>query len=338
MKQRLAELLVCPLCAGSLNLQATASEGTEIMEGRLACQSCGKAYPIVRGIPRLLPDTFSDEQRATAEAFGYEWTHFSHIDDTYENEFLDWVHPVQKDYFAGKLILDGGCGKGRHTALAAAFGASDVVGIDISDAVEAAFANTRHLPNAHIVQADIYHVPLRPVFDYAYSIGVLHHLPDPKAGFLSLVRCLKTKGRMSAWVYGAEGNWWITHLVSPVRTVVTSRLPPAVTKALSFAIALPMQAALKLIYRPVNQRLPGLKRLLFYNDYLYSISGFSFRENYSTVFDHLVAPTAFYISREEFSEWMTEASLSDVTITWRNRNSWRGTGVAPAWESATARR
>jgi hypothetical protein len=99
-----------------------------------------------------------------------------------------------------------------------------------------------------------------------------------------------------------------------------------------------MQAALKLIYRPVNQRLPGLKRLLFYNDYLYSISGFSFRENYSTVFDHLVAPTAFYISREEFSEWMTEAALSDVTITWRNRNSWRGTGVAPAWESATAGR
>src|ERR1700675_5086243 len=107
MKQRLVELLVCPLCAGSLNLQATASEGKEIMEGRLACQSCGKNYAIVRGVPRLLPDTFSDEQRATAEAFGYEWTHFSHIDDTYENEFLDWVHPVRKDYFARKLILDG---------------------------------------------------------------------------------------------------------------------------------------------------------------------------------------------------------------------------------------
>jgi hypothetical protein len=91
-----------------------------------------------------------------------------------------------------------------------------------------------------------------------------------------------------------------------------------------------MQAALKVVYRPVNQHLPGLKRLLFYNDYLYSISGFSFRENYSTVFDHLVAPTAFYISRPDFARWFEDAALQGVDISWRNRNSWRGTGVTAA--------
>jgi SAM-dependent methyltransferase len=281
-------------------------------------------------VPRLLPESFSKEQEATAAAFGYEWTHFTEIEDTYEQEFLDWIHPVGKDFFPGKLVLDGGCGKGRHVALSAAFGAADVIGIDVSDAVDAAFPNTRHLPNAHIVQADIYNVPLRPIFSYAYSIGVLHHLPDPKAGFLSLVRRLKPGARMSAWVYGEEGNWWITHLVSPVREVVTSRLPPAITKALAFMIAVPMQLALKLLYRPINQHLPGLKRFLFYNDYLYSISGFSFRENYSTVFDHLIAPTAFYISREQFASWFEEANLTEVNITWRNRNSWRGTGLVRA--------
>jgi uncharacterized protein YbaR (Trm112 family) len=106
MKQRLVDFLVCPLCASALRLQATALDGQEIMEGRLTCEGCRKEYPVVRGIPRLLPDTFSDEQRATAEAFGYEWTHFSHIDDTYENDFLDWVNPITKDYCAGKLSLD----------------------------------------------------------------------------------------------------------------------------------------------------------------------------------------------------------------------------------------
>jgi SAM-dependent methyltransferase len=327
MKHRLVEYLVCPICAGELDLRAGAMEGAEIMSGGLDCAGCSRQYPIVRGVPRLLPETFSEEQRATADAFGYEWTHFSDLEDTYEGEFLDWIHPIGKDFFAGKLVLDGGCGKGRHVALSAAFGAAEVMGIDISDAVDAAFANTRHLPNAHIIQADIYHVPLKPVFQYAYSIGVLHHLPEPKAGFLSLVRRLEPGGRISAWVYGQEGNWWITHLVSPLRTVVTSRLPRAMTKAIAFAIAVPMQAKLRLIYRPINQRVPRLKRLLFYNDYFYSISGFSFRENYSTVFDHLVAPTAFYISRPEFEDWFREAALSGVNITWRNRNSWRGTGV-----------
>lgn len=322
------EFIVCPVCASALDLRPRRMEDDEIMEGELDCGKCGRTYPVVRGVPRLLPEKFSDEQRATAAAFGYEWTHFNELEDTYEKEFLDWIDPVGKEFFPGKTVLDGGCGKGRHVALAAAFGAADVIGIDISDAVEAAFPNTRHLPNAHIVQADIYNPPLRPVFTYAYSIGVLHHLPDPKGGFLSLVRQLKPGARISAWVYGAEGNWWITHLVSPVRTVVTSRLPPQITKGIAFLIAVPMQAALKLVYRPVNERLPGLKKFLFYNDYLYSISSFSFRENYSTVFDHLIAPTAFYIGREEFMEWFREAGLKDVVVTWRNRNSWRGMGTA----------
>jgi uncharacterized protein YbaR (Trm112 family)/ubiquinone/menaquinone biosynthesis C-methylase UbiE len=330
MKLRLLDYIICPICAGPFDLRKDKLEVEEIMEGELLCRSCGKSYPIRRGVPRLLPESFSKEQEATAAAFGYEWTHFTEIEDTYEQEFLDWIHPVGKDFFPGKLVLDGGCGKGRHVALSAAFGAADVIGIDVSDAVDAAFPNTRHLPNAHIVQADIYNVPLRPIFGYAYSIGVLHHLPDPKAGFLSLVRRLKPGARMSAWVYGEEGNWWITHLVSPVREVVTSRLPPVITKALAFLIAVPMQLTLKLLYRPINQHFLGLKRFLFYNDYLYSISGFSFRENYSTVFDHLIAPTAFYISREQFASWFEEANLTEVNITWRNRNSWRGTGIVRA--------
>jgi hypothetical protein len=111
--------------------------------------------------------------------------------------------------------------------------------------------------------------------------------------------------------------------------VITARVPLALTNALSFLISVPMQLALRWIYRPINRKLPSLKGLLFYNDYLYSISGFSFRENYSTVFDHLVAPTAFYISRPEFSQWFQEAGLSAVEISWRNKNSWRGTGIVP---------
>jgi SAM-dependent methyltransferase len=329
MKTRLLNYLACPACASPFDLEVDRSEGEEIIEGVLRCQACDVSYGIVRGVPRLLHGEISQEQRATADAFGYEWTHFTHIDDTYDAEFLDWIQPVGKEFFLGKLVLDGGCGKGRHAALSSAFGAADVVGVDISDAVEAAFANTRHLPNVHIVQTNIYRLPLRAAFDYAYSIGVLHHLPDPKEGFFSLVRQLKPGGRISAWVYGEEGNWWITHLLTPVRTRITARAPRALTNALSFLIAVPMQLALRWIYRPINRELPSLKRFLFYNDYLYSISGFSFRENYSTVFDHLVAPTAFYINRPDFSRWFQEAGLSAVEISWRNRNSWRGTGVVP---------
>jgi hypothetical protein len=42
-----------------------------------------------------------------------------------------------------------------------------------------------------------------------------------------------------------------------------------------------------------------------------------------------VAPTAFYISREEFAEWWSEIGASEVEIGWHNRNSWRGFGKLP---------
>jgi len=44
------------------------------------------------------------------------------------------------------------------------------------------------------------------------------------------------------------------------------------------------------------------------------------------VFDHLVAPTAFYIPREEFEAWWRELGVTDARVTWHNKNSWRGFG------------
>jgi hypothetical protein len=59
----------------------------------------------------------------------------------------------------------------------------------------------------------------------AYSIGVIHHLPVPKSGFLALCSHVKPGGRVAAWVYGKEGNLWIEKLVDPIRKNITSRLP-----------------------------------------------------------------------------------------------------------------
>ncbi|HLC44644.1 MAG TPA: class I SAM-dependent methyltransferase [Patescibacteria group bacterium] len=304
-------------------------DGTEIITGSLQCVACTAEYQILRGVPRMISGPLSYDKQATAEAFGYEWTHFSELEPTYRNQFLDWIKPTTPGFFRDKVILDAGCGKGRHAYLASQFGALDVIGIDLSGAVEAAFANTRVLPNVHIVQADIFRLPFRAPFDFIYSIGVIHHLPDPRLGFLALFRHLKTQGRISVWVYGKEGNWWIEKIANPIRVNITSKLPKSLTKLLAFFIALPLQFGLAAVYRPVNELgyLQGLRRYLFYNDYLYSISRFSFRENMSIIFDHMVAPTAFYISRGEIGEWFEEAGLAQVAITQRNRNSWRGTGV-----------
>jgi SAM-dependent methyltransferase len=299
------------------------------MEGELRCLSCHTSFPITAGIPRFANlEEVETDKAATAAGFGWQWQHFTQEDSRYSDQFLGWIAPVTPDFFRDKLVLEGGCGKGRHTQLAARWGARDVVGIDLSVAVETAFAATRELDNVHIIQADIYRLPLVRAFDYAFSVGVLHHLPDPRAGFLSLASKVKLGGQISAWVYGAENNEWLTRWVNPVREKLTSRMNKRSLLQLSKIPAACLYLATKLVYGPLNSSAGGssIARHLFYNEYLKAIAPFGWREQHTIVFDHLVAPTAFYLSREEFESWWRDLGASDVTIEWHNQNSWRGIG------------
>ena len=223
-------------------------------------------------------------------------------------------------------MLEGGCGKGRHTTLAAEWGAKEVVGIDLSAAVETAFQATRELPNAHVVQADIFKLPFKRAFDYAFSVGVLHHTPDPKKAFVSLASKVKTGGAISAWIYGAENNEWIINYISPMRERFTSRMSQPTLYQLSKLPTLGVFLATKLLYKPLNKTARPVAEKLFYNDYLYYISRFGWREQHNIVFDHLVAPTAFYISKEEFEDWWRDVKAQNVEIIHHNQNSWCGFG------------
>ena len=330
MKEKLLSYLACPACNGPLQLSVERVEEQEIMEGALRCDFCANSFPITHGIPRFADlDRVESDKRATAAGFGWQWQHFTQEDARYAEQFLGWIKPVTPEFFRDQVVLEGGCGKGRHTQLAARWNARDVVGIDLSVAVETAFAATRSLPNAHIVQADIFRLPFARKFDYAFSVGVLHHLPDPRAGFVSLASKVKPGGHLSAWIYGAENNDWITRFVNPVRERVTSRIDRGALLQLSKIPAAFLYLATKLVYGPLNRNGSALGQHLFYNDYLSAIAPFGWREQHTIVFDHLVAPTAFYISRDEFAAWWRDIGARDVTITWHNKNSWCGFGAIP---------
>jgi SAM-dependent methyltransferase len=332
VKERLLQFLACPLCHASLDIQTRRRDDEEILEAHLECSACHRGYPVHGGVPRLLPPEVSPEKRETASAFGWEWTNYVEMHREYEEQFLDWIYPLQPQFFANKLVLDAGCGIGRHAYYAARYGAREVIGMDLSAAVDTSFRNFGRLPNAHVVQGDIYHPPLLRTadgggFDFTYSIGVLHHLPNPKAGFESLLRFVRPGGTIFAWVYGHENNGVVHHFIDPLRRSITSRLPHAAVNALAAPLAVLLQATVKGLYRPLKgTRLFGH---LPSHEYLYSLSRFSFRQNQSIVFDHLVAPTAYYLRKPEFESWFVDNELEHIEISWRNENSWRGRGQLP---------
>lgn len=334
MKESLLQYLACPACAGELSLESAERANNEIIGGELCCESCSKRFAVRDGIPRFADLASDDVQRETAENFGQQWLEFDHVQQHHEQQFLDWIAPVTPEFVSGKTVVEGGCGKGRHTRLIGEWGAKAVIGVDLSVAVEAAYQNTKDLPNVHIIQADIYQLPLKKTFDYAFSVGVLHHLPNPRAGFASLVKKLRSGGAISAWVYGLENNEWIVNFINPLREQFTSKLPMRVLYWLSYLPTLILWLPLKLIYQPLANT--SLKRVLFYADYLCYIARFPFREIHNIVHDHLTAPVAFYVSRAEFAEWFKDADAERVELHWHNSNSWRGLGFVKAQPKAEA--
>lgn len=323
MKPELIKHLICIHCKNSLKLTVF-KEDSEVIDGILICKKCGEKYLIIEGVPRMLPKELAKEMIKTAKGFGYEWKEFSEIHQEYESQFLDWIHPVKKEFFKNKLVLDAGCGTGRHAYFAEKYGAT-VIGIDLSEAVDVAYKNTKNLKNTHIVQADIYNLPFsEEYFDYVYSIGVLHHLPRPQDGFNALVKHTSKKGAISAWVYGRENNT-LLKIADPIRKFLFSHLPLQVNYLLAHIFVISMFPVMK-TYNFIDRstRNEKLKKMLPQFNFLVYLSKLNFKIVHSIIFDQILAPIANYYTKEEFEKWFKDAKLKNIVISWRNKNSWRG--------------
>ena len=323
MKRSLLECLACPDCGADI----LGDFEEELETGELACSGCARTFPVVMGVPTMLPTDGNLLAVRVAGEFAEQWKRYDEQREEYRPQLLDWLSPVKPEFFQGKTILDGGCGKGRHLRIVGESGGARVVGVDLGEAAYVARQATRHLPNVEVVRGDLLRLPFKPgYFDYAYSVGVLHHLPDPRGGFESICSKVRTDGHVSAWVYGYENNEWIVNWVTPFRERVSNRLPRAVLKNLSWLLAWGVKLVSKGVYQPWHRLFPTTP--LFYRDYLLYIADMPHREIETIVYDQLNPMIAFYLRRAEFEQWFE--SLEDVKIGWHNQNSWRGFARKPA--------
>jgi SAM-dependent methyltransferase len=216
MNRDLLSLVRCPHCRGDLGIAGDPPRA-------LACRSCAKRVPIVRGIPRLAGDSYS-------ASFGRQWNRYD-VARPEEDEatFRVKTGMAPRD-LAGRLVLDAGCGGGRYARLVGAHGAR-VLAVDLSTAVEKAAALCARLPDVLITQADLLDLPIAEgAFDLFYSIGVLHHTPDPRRAFGQIARRVKPGGRLAVWLYRrntAPQEWINTGIRG-----LTTHLPPRVLEPL----------------------------------------------------------------------------------------------------------
>jgi SAM-dependent methyltransferase len=222
MKFTALQFLVCPGCQSELELRARFQEGPEIVEGSLTCRGCGMDYPILRGVPRFV------RAGAYAESFGFQWKWFRTVQldssngTTESEQTLAETTGWTKEDYNGRLVLDAGVGAGRFAEIVARYG-GEVVGIDLTTAVDAAYLNIGCHERVHLIQADIFAMPFRDeTFDKAYSIGVLHHTPEPRAAFERVAAAVKKDGGLAVYLYSGHG---LAHHFPDLIRRVTTRLP-----------------------------------------------------------------------------------------------------------------
>ena len=246
MKLSALDVLRCPACRATLEPTVAEKSGDEVITGSLRCVACAVSFPVLKGVPRFVAsDSYAD-------AFSFEW-------NVHRTTQLDSAtgRTDSVDRFAqslgslpelnGKLVLDIGCGTGRFAEIALDNGAT-VVGVDLSLAVDAAYKNIGAHPRMHIVQADVFKLPLAlDAFDVIYSLGVLHHTPDCRKAFERLPPHLKPGGRVVITVYTDRNKYYC------MSTNFWRRWTPKLPKGLLYALC---HVAIPLYYL---YKVPGLR-------------------------------------------------------------------------------
>lgn len=97
-------------------------------------------------------------------------------------------------FVGGRKVLDAACGTAYGTAMLAAAGASEVVGVDVAeDVVERARASAP--PATRFEIADLYHLPFaNGEFDLVVCFEAIEHVDDPGAALDELRRMLGPDG------------------------------------------------------------------------------------------------------------------------------------------------
>jgi 2-polyprenyl-3-methyl-5-hydroxy-6-metoxy-1,4-benzoquinol methylase len=248
-------------------------------------------------------------QQTTGNVNSEWYQQWSMFEDTEQSLFSEWIAPVKLADFAGKTVLEGGCGGGQHTALMASV-ASSVTAVELNTA-EIARKRNQAASNVTFVDADLCTMKLDKRFDIVICIGVIHHTDDPDACFRTLYDHCRPGGRVIIWTYSSEGNALVRYGVEPIRQLLLRHLSRGSLAVISNLVTAALYPIIYTVYR-----VPAF-RFLPYFEYFAKAREMTFDRNVLNVFDKLNAPQTFFTTRTKCHKWFSASRFRPETISIR---------------------
>ena len=254
----------------------------------------------------------------TAEGFGREWETFdqSGLDRASRAEiFAEYFSIFPWDTLARDAVgADIGCGSGRWAAIVAPR-VGRLFLVDASPrALDVARKNLAGVANCTFLHGSVEDVPIDDAsLDFAYCLGVLHHVPDPGAALRSIAVKLKPGAPLLVYVYYAFDNrpaWFrmLWRATDVVRRIV-SRLPFALRYVVSQSIAglvyLPLATSAR--WLEARGKLPASWPLAYYRNKSFYVMRTDALDRFGTNLEHRV-------SRTELETMLREAGLGNIVF------------------------
>lgn len=149
--------------------------------------------------------TALNADRKTVDSFGEEWNRFASFSDEQLKAAGEQYFDIVTEEMLNKnsTVLDIGCGTGRWSKFISPR-VKWVEAIDPGDAVRAAVPFTKTCGNVRVTQAGFGAIPFeKNTFDFVFSLGVVHHLPDTQGAITEAASMVKPNGWLLLYIYYA---------------------------------------------------------------------------------------------------------------------------------------
>src|SRR5215471_19269953 len=265
--------------------------------------------------------------------FGREWSTFRQDADHLSRgqrqaifEAYFRIFPWQLLPPGGGVGLDVGCGTGRWSVLVAPR-VEHLHLLDASaEALSVAKENLRGLDNVSYHLDSVATIPLPPKsLDFAFSLGVLHHVPDTAAAIAAIADKLKRNAPFLLYLYYALENrpvWYqLLWRVSDLARFGVSRLPHPLRWVISQTVAALMYWPLSRLARFVVGRGGSVSALplAYYADK-------SFYVMRTDAYDRFCTRLEKRFRRSDIERMLTRAGFKNVTFS-EKQPFWCAVGI-----------
>ena len=262
------------------------------------------------------------DENKTINDFGRQWSIYRDNEGFYGSMglFSDIISPfLNAVEITDCRVAEIGSGTGRIVNMLLEAGAKYVVALEPSDAFEVLCQNIKQPEKVNCLKMTGDQLPADGNLDYIFSIGVLHHIPDPKPVIEAAFRALRPGGHFLVWLYGKEGNAFYLTVVTLLR-VLTKRLPHFALSALARIACWPLLFYMKLCHRlslPLQEYMvavfekmsPEKRRLIIY--------------------DQLNPSYSKYYTKREAEKLLIDGKFENVRTHHRHGYSWTVIGTKP---------